>query len=697
MTKIFLTVTLLLSLSCQVYSASPAIAAPEELKWERVNIPASGEFGNWGLAPGSDVKHVTMAKDGAIYAHANPTGTSYTLFKSMDGGFGWAATAGTGTITGIATAPDDANIIYYATASEIYKSADAGKTFNPLPSNPGGAGSGNISIAAIGVGRVNGKSLVAIGTTDNDSGQFGGVYTLDESKVIPAWENTGLGNYDVSALAFSPNYTSDRQLLAVVTDETDTFVSTKINTSGWNQIFGRASIAGRVARGAGIAFPDDYDASRGEYTLFIGIDTGSNNGDVFKIRGRMAGDNSTATDLNMGAANNLTDNDVTGLAASGNSSATRLLAGAAGSSRIYFSADSGANWTRSRKEPTGQSRAYLLTAPDFTKSGIAYAATSGTESAFSYTTDGGATWSQIGLIDGRISSNGITDIAVSPDYSRDESLFMLTFDSVSLEQSLWRSRDGGTRWERVFSSSLPNVDSLSKVTLPPAYGKTSRTVFLAGAASGGPAMWKSADDGQTFIYQSAPLTIDIWTAINDNSLILGSYNGTNGLVYSTENGGFFFSGGAAAGSQPLKSLAVSPDFAHDQTTLVGNNNGWAYYSSDNGSSFKPLPRDATSAPLTGWVYVAFDVNFALNKTVYAASNTANKGIYRFVIDKSTKWERVDSTLPSGGTVNQLAASTDGTLYAVNSQSANTTANKGGMERSLNPLYSPGPSFETVTN
>src|SRR3990172_6418475 len=209
MTKTFLALTLLIGMLGSISAASPATAAPEELKCERVNIPSSGEAGNWALAPGSDVKHLTMAKGGSIYAYANPTGTSYTLFKSADGGFSWTATAGSGIITGIAAAPDDANIIYYATASDVYKSTDAGKTFNALPSNPAGAGSSNITITAIGLGRVNGKSLVAIGTTDRDAGQFGGIYTLDQNKAIPAWENTALGNYDIASLSFSPNYASD--------------------------------------------------------------------------------------------------------------------------------------------------------------------------------------------------------------------------------------------------------------------------------------------------------------------------------------------------------------------------------------------------------------------------------------------------------------------------------------------------------
>ena len=79
--------------------------------------------------------------------------------------------------------------------------------------------------------------------------------------------------------------------------------------------------------------------------------------------------------------------------------------------------------------------------------------------------------------------------------------------------------------------------------------------------------------------------------------------------------------------------------------------------------FEPLPPDATSPPLTGSVTIAFDPDYSRNKTVYAASTTQNKGIYRFIIGKSSEWESIDATLPDGGMIGQLVTSADGILYA----------------------------------
>jgi len=51
-----------------------ALSEIEEVKWSAVDIPAEGRTGNWVLAPGSDVQHLTMARDGTLYCYARPSG-----------------------------------------------------------------------------------------------------------------------------------------------------------------------------------------------------------------------------------------------------------------------------------------------------------------------------------------------------------------------------------------------------------------------------------------------------------------------------------------------------------------------------------------------------------------------------------------------------------------------------------------------
>jgi len=698
-----LTLISLLGLLSTTFSSERAGATLEEAKWCRVNTPAEGETGGWVLASGSDVRLLTRAIDGTLYCYANPSGTSYTLFRSIDAGYSWSHSGKvTETIVAIAASPDQADVIYYATVSRVYKSNNAGNSFTALPLVPGGAGSNNVEITTIAITRVGSNSIVAVGTRDADDAQYGGVYILDENEAVADWSDTNTGNYDILAVAFSPNFTADYQLLAVVTDEVDTLVTSNIDNTGWGKVLGDATIEGVAATSAVVAFPDDYDATTEDYTLFVGIDTDNDSGDVYLINGMWAPAVSMAIDLDIGSSYNLDSVDINGLAAGGNTAAVCLLAGAANGTHVYMSTDSGLNWVRSRKEPTGQSGTGVLMAPDFTSSGIAYAVTTGQESALARTTDGGDSWNQIGLIDTRISENGIIGLAVSPDYGQDNTLFLLTFDGEHLEHSLWRSRNGGASWERVFTSSLAEADSINRIELSPEYGGGSKAVFMAGTSGGDSVIWKSADNGQTFRRRGAPFPIDVWRVVDNDTLLLGSYDGSNGLVYRTTNSGLSYSVGMAAGNQPLHSMVLSPQYEQDETILVGNANGWVYWSEDNGMSFRLLgQRLPLSSTALGQVSVAFDPEFSSSKVVYAASGVevtteSKERIYRFIIGRSDTWESINGGLPMGSLLSQLVVSTSGVLYATNSQLVDAAEENGGMERSLNPTYSLGPTFETVS-
>ena len=543
------------------------------VKWSRVNIPTDGRDGNWVTANGSDVQHLTMATEGTIYGYANPSGTSYTLFKSIDGGYSWSYTGKvTDNITAIATSPDEANVIYYATPANIYKSTDAGSSFTQLPANPGGAGSSNVEITSIAVGRVGNNYTIAVGTRDTDNAQFGGIYTLDEEQTLPSWQDT------------SPKFPADRQIVAVVTDESDTIITYKAGDAAWNATIGNARLdkdnsgsptSVAVATSADIAFPSDYDTTYEDRVLFVAIDAGSDNGDVYMIEEAEAPGSSVATDLNVGSDYGSSNVDVTTLAITGDAATANILAGAATSAQVYFSIDGGRDWARSTKKPTGQTKTYVLMASDFGSSGRAYAATSGAESAFSITEDSGAIWNQIGLIDTTLST--ILDLAPSPSYSQDNTLFMLTYGS---EHSLWRSLNGGAKWERVYSSTLPNVDSINQVELSPQYGNGSEVVFLAGTGDSKRVIWQSKDNGQRFVRRIThdsttgdTFRIDTWAMVDDNTLFAGSFDGSNGLVYSTTNSGWSYSTGAVVGSQSLNSMVLSPNYEADNTILVGKRNG----------------------------------------------------------------------------------------------------------------------------
>ncbi len=681
------------------FAVSSPLLAEGEMRWSKVTIPADGAGGNWVLAKGSDISNLIMAIDGTLYASANPTGTTYRLFKSKDKGVGWAAVGRvTDTIVDIATAPDNAGIIYYATASAVYRSVDSGDNFIALPPNPGGAGSGNLEITGVAVSRLSNRYVIAIAVRDRDAGQYGSVYTLDENDPV-RWVNTNIGNYDAYAVAFSPNFPADRELAAVITDEVDTWVSFQIWAQNWGTAKGNArlnrgntAVPSPVAVGnsAVICFPDGYEAdgNSGNSILFVGVNAGVSGGDVYRVSGAKAPNPSVAIDLNVAGAFGSSNIDITGLSLSGRMPSSTVIAGASQNSGVYLSRDGGNNWERSIKPPSGDSKTEALIPPDFVQTSTVYAVTSGTESAFSCSLDGGLNWNQLSLIDTQITSGGILDAAPSPNYVKDNTIFVLT--TAGAEQSLWRSRNGDLRWERVFSSTLPVVDSLRLLKTSPAYGSGSETVYLAGVSGGNPAIWRSTDNCKSFNCYPAPRSIDVMTVAGESNIFYAGFDGISGVIYHSVNGGFFFEPGAICGTLPLCSIAVSPGYEKDKSILVGNTSGWVYFSGDNGASFTPLPPTASVAPLSGNISVAFDSDFSRNKTVYAASPTADKGIYRFVIGKSSFWERIDASLPTGSIIKYLAVSPEGVLYGANFKA------DFGLERSLDPSYELGSSFERVT-
>ena len=81
---------MLLCLLGLISPPTPAVADPDEVKWSRVNIPTEGKAGNWVLANGSDVAHLTMDINGTLYDYV--TGLTYTLYKSTDEGRSWSYT-----------------------------------------------------------------------------------------------------------------------------------------------------------------------------------------------------------------------------------------------------------------------------------------------------------------------------------------------------------------------------------------------------------------------------------------------------------------------------------------------------------------------------------------------------------------------------------------------------------------------------
>jgi hypothetical protein len=664
----------------------------DSLKWSRINIPSEGPAGDWVLAAGSDLRHLTQASDGTLYCSANPSGTDYRLFKSIDRGCSWSYTGRVkDEITDIAVLPDNSSVVYYSTSNQIFRSTDSAGRFELASQNPGEDLTG-LEIASIDVTTDNGTDCLVVGTRDIRTSEFGGVYLLKKAQSYE-WVDMGIGNYDVYCVVFSPLYASDKQIIAIASDDKDTVVAVNQDNLGWNQSIGKARFDNLSLESASIAFPSDYNSNPAEdnCTRFVALNSGQSKGGIYKIRGNAAPKTSTITDLTVEIVAGA-NKDMASVAVRGRSEDAFVMAGAADTGEVYLSADSGQTWTKAGKQPSGESATEVLMSVGFPENGVAFAATSGLESAFSISSDSGSNWDQTGLIDSAISR--LLDFEISPNYEADNTLFLLSGDT---RNSLWSSTNKGSTWKRILLGSVS--DRISLLALSPQYNINGK-VFLGGNDDTGPIIWKSENRGENFvkipsIYQGTPVNIDTWTITQNDTLFIGSFDGSKSWIYPFQ--GSVFTDKSEIGNQPLNSIVVSPHFVEDQTILAGDVLGGVYYSTDGGFIFEPLPIGASTPPFSDSVCVAFAPDFDLNKTVYAADNSPDKGIYRFIIGTSSSWEEINPDLPAGGKISQIVTDNLGTVYGLNSQEVNINNLRGGIERCIDTEDLTSFPFETIVN
>jgi len=393
--------TLVMVLSLTVALAPVVSADPDENEWSKFTIPEQGSDGDWVLAnyfyeydtgawtDDDRIGPLAMSIDGTLYCQAygldvgpdRPAlieGANSFLFKSEDGGYTWddvgKVKGDDRVIVDIACSTTDADVLYYATSTEVYKSDDAGSSFELVGEIPGIVDTTeNIIITSLDVTYYDGDYMFVVGVADTDGSEYGGIYLLDEGgRPFPGWIDQRVGGvdagdasgFDVWDVVFSPNFEDDEQLLAVVTDENETWVTTRLGTSGWDsQIkdieLQDADINNIVADGkAWICFPSDYDSDpdSGDYNLFVGVYCGpavdAAEGDVWLV----LGDGEVSIDLDA------TDKNVWSLDCTGPADDAYLMVGTDvmsgtgdpdGREKIMRSTDAGSSWKSCFKEPTG--------------------------------------------------------------------------------------------------------------------------------------------------------------------------------------------------------------------------------------------------------------------------------------------------------------------------------------------------------
>ncbi len=397
---IFLTVMALFAgyLACAEPATSPNL-------WTEFTTPQAGQPGmvidNNLTSPGpiAQPKLLAQSSDGkTLYAYVLAGGT-HMLIKSTNDGHTWAPSGTVGQpptpVFAIAASPTEPNVVYYATIGTVYKSVDAGATFVAEANAPPGNG-----ISALAVAQLSGRYIVVIGTNDGP----GNVYYLDESLPFYNFVLLGTNSFSeavvaagggpvslVSAVALSPNFATDRAVVAIGTDGASTYIMVNILGGAWSASLGRGLVVGGAAF-ADIAFPADFNIATNPNFYFCA--SGVSAPGVYRFLGAPAPALSIVNLLNSGEYISL---DVAGpfLTAS-------ILVGSTAST-VVRSTDAGANWAGTvTKQPTGDGTQNVYVLYKRGNPALAYAlvraGAAGDESAFNLSHNGGLTWNQVALI-----------------------------------------------------------------------------------------------------------------------------------------------------------------------------------------------------------------------------------------------------------------------------------------------------------
>lgn len=204
-------------------------------------------------------------------------------------------------------------------------------------------------------------------------------------------------------------------------------------------------------------------------------------------------------------------------------------------------------------------------------------------------------------------------VAVSPNFAQDHTVFAAT-GTLTIKIGIFlllKSTDGGATWSPV--ANLPGNARMAVIAFSPAYSQD-QTIFIAGASG----LFRSANQGATWSLQSQTQLSDVALSSNfaaDNTLFVVTTNRT--LFKSTDRGQTFQKVSVPTTlSSALTVVAVSPNYAVDKTLLLGSGSNGIFKSGNGGSSWLPVTSGQTISQVTA---LSFSPGFAADQTAFAAT------------------------------------------------------------------------------
>ncbi len=466
--------------------------------------------------------------------------TASGLYRTRNGGKSWRAVEldlEDPAVQCLAVSPDfaeDSLVLAGTEADGLLRSDDGGATWEVVPDL---ADRGVTAIAF--AGRGDGAGAIAAATVD-------GIALSDDSG--QSWRIVGGDLGPVLTLVFVPHAGGEALLAGLpkagIMRSTD-------GGETWAPANDGLSASLLVGLAVSPAFADDQTlvAAGLEEGVTISTDGGA-----------------TWTPANDGLA----DSTVFGVVTSPAFAADRTLY-AATAAGIYRSPDAGAHWEPLPATETPEAAAGIVVgaAEDGNPASLLAALQGG---RLVLSEDGGATWRGLGQAFGGAE---VISLGLSPGYARDRTIFAGTSkpapDGTVSDLVLWRSTDGGQRWERWLVERGENVLPLAVPSTYPA----SQVLFVG---LGGRVMKPVPNVQELRAGSRRPL----WQGVD-----LG--------------------GGA------VTALATSPDYLTDRTVFAATSGG-VFVSRDDGESFTPWSEGLEPASV---VALAVSPGYARDRTVYA--------------------------------------------------------------------------------
>ena len=670
-------------------------ASGRTLAWSVVATPSDGSNGMVINTLG--INSFALGPDGRTFYAADTANDRF--YKSTDAGYSWlpniaASLTNQGAflpVWNVVVAQDDTSIVMVVSDNSTgnggprnaFLSTDSGGTWL----NTGLVIAPTEYISCLDISRPYGANNqardIAVGTRTTGGG--GRLLTRQYSTTLAGgWADQAA--FGITSVKISPSYATD-QTIAVVSIEASMFLhlgkhDSTLNSTVWDIAGGYAAYPVNLPSGSpattintSLELPSDYlgtDLSlRG---CFVNVFT-SVGSSVFYISGTP-----TVFTITPPAAGPR----IYSIAYSGTNATGILLAGEADSNpaqarvNIWQSSNAQATcsgcvtWLKSDtiKSPTGGattlrranallawspdgSRAYCGTSSDNSTVG-GTGSTPGTgqwpfskqvsvpldESAFSYSTDNGFAWNQIGLINTRI--NQLSDVAATEQAGGDGAgtLYLSSLNTVAPGfDSVWRSTSDplGLTWERILTRRSSDETILR---INPIGAGSSQVIVFADLLSDN--ITYSSDSGNTWSAVLAGTSVKDIALVDDNNMyVLDDYS-----VRKLSGGGSAWTPGKRINTQ-LSALAHTLCVPEASSSIVfvgteGNSDtqvAWVDF-----SVFLPKFTQLKELPVQGDVHVITDDKYDSNKNIYVGINIAGAddgNIYRWTMDDSTNWDELD--------------------------------------------------------